>query len=228
MVLNHPPASSMAHVRVCTPSTGFNNCSALTAITYLFNMVGWSNSKLASFVWDAAVAKELVALLNCKEELKVPQSYMPYAIDQGVINKSAFSAAQNPSLCLYIHSIGCLLHNTRSINACINTSQYNQGIINNAKIVAYILRKTVNFSVSIFGEELGQDGYNNLMNNLGENSDNDALGSDAANWLIRARTDDGVPPEVEAWATQQAARIQNPRVDTLGAYIKSSYGGGSA
>lgn len=107
-----------ASARVASDFTRFDECTALTSLTYIEKTLGFRTlQETLSWLFVTNVRKELDRMLLHTEELYSEFSYLPYFIAFGASAKSPYSAASNPALFLLIHVVGACFGNQRSINA---------------------------------------------------------------------------------------------------------------
>jgi hypothetical protein len=144
-------------MRVATLSTYYHQCSALSALGYLWSLVGWKRDILIAFLWTPGLIKEVVGILEPEHEVDQLDSYLPYCVNLGLVNQSAYSAAKNPKFTVFCHTIGSLVGNLRSINAFYNTSGTLPSILDNAVIVAYIVANMSEFKIHITSDNVNEE-----------------------------------------------------------------------
>lgn len=144
-IRSHP----LAPIRVATLASRYSQCGAIQALGYLWETLGWPREKLGAYIWIDGIAQDLVRILKKGEELGAPHSYFPNAVDLGVITTSPYAASRNPRFNIFCHVIGALLGNPRSINAFYQPGSLSIPILDNAKVVAYVVHSSANFKMHL-------------------------------------------------------------------------------
>ncbi|CAN7976621.1 unnamed protein product [Ixodes persulcatus] len=87
-------------------------------------------------------------MMRDTEEIEIEFSYSAYLSDLRLMSKSFYSAAANPLLHLWLHSLGSLLLAERSLNAGYLSDTDFNGILANTLLLAFVRRRTTGFVMS--------------------------------------------------------------------------------
>lgn len=117
MFLHRFPGSEHAKLRVGTIVSRFRDCSALKTLVYFSRIMGVNDEQLLGWVWNRHVAQEIERVMDYRSEINNEFGYGPYFSFMKLGSKSATSMTLNPSLHVYVHTIGIVLGHSRSMNA---------------------------------------------------------------------------------------------------------------
>ncbi|QBQ65042.1 NP [Xinjiang tick rhabdovirus] len=136
--------------RIATLSSRYKGCSALTSLGFIASKMGLTTRLLSLYILTRPVAKELAQIAKEGESLEDVDGYFPYQVDMGLTNKSPYSLNANPTLYLWIHTIGSVLNLQRSLMAVLpQGSQDLSGTITSAAAVALHLTSSFSFKRQI-------------------------------------------------------------------------------
>lgn len=231
MLLIKVPTHDFSNFGVATLNARYSQCGALSTMGYIWDLLGWTKEDFVQFIWHEGTANEMANIMEGEEELDNPDSYLPYCSALGLVSSCVYSASNNPYFTIFAHTIGSLLGNPRSQNAFYDPSKINTVVLDNAKVVAYVASKTANFNLQFTTDEITPE-MKAIINSVepmimqeaeDELSNPEPRGSDLIQWLTYCKTYMGIGPKVQAWTRLAAARIQNPRKNSLGDYIKTNF-----
>lgn len=117
MFITRFPTTKFSSIRVGTITTRNQSCAAMTGIAQVAKVVGKTTLELLMYTPIRAVASEVLSISKPEQELDKIHSYARYMIPMNLVTKSPYSTTANPSLHLFIHSVGTAAGSLRSRNA---------------------------------------------------------------------------------------------------------------
>lgn len=115
------PSHPLSGARIGTEESRYKACTALKSLLDFSDQIGQSVSSISKWIWTDYLAKEFKTITKPSEEaIDSPYSYTPYLFEMRLVQRSAFSSANNPNMHMFIHAIGSALGVERSINAKFN------------------------------------------------------------------------------------------------------------
>lgn len=87
-------------------------------------------------------------MIRDTEEMEMEFSYLAYLSEMKLVSNSFYSAAANPLLHLWLHSLGSLLLAERLLNARYPSDTNFNGILANTVLLAFVRRRTTGFVTS--------------------------------------------------------------------------------
>lgn len=111
------PDLEMAYLRIGTLPSRYKGLSALSSLGLIAHSLGLTIEQLGLFIFTDPIAEDYKRLGREGQEIEDLDGYFPYQSDFGLVKKSAYSVAVNPTLYLWLHTIGCMLGLPRSYNA---------------------------------------------------------------------------------------------------------------
>uniref|UniRef100_A0A8D8AWN7 Nucleoprotein n=1 Tax=Culex pipiens TaxID=7175 RepID=A0A8D8AWN7_CULPI len=134
------PDHQLSGARIGTGESRYKECTALKSLLDFSEQIGKSIADIGEWLWISVLHDEFKVITKPGQELDNPFSYTPYLKDLRLVGRSAYSAANNPNMHLFIHAIGSALGVQRSKNAMINrNSEACPDTIENASVFAYVL-----------------------------------------------------------------------------------------
>ena len=141
MVLYHHPKHPWTFLRAGTLVSRFRESMALTDVSYMGRMCGLDPAEAARWVFDPQAAEELLGMFATDDKVDRDDSYLPYLADLDLVTRSQYSATAQPSYHNWVHIVGSLFANTRSLKASlVSTPGYR--LVTAAILAAYTLRRT--------------------------------------------------------------------------------------
>ncbi|ALO28651.1 nucleoprotein [Lone star tick rhabdovirus] len=104
-------------VRMATLPSRFKGCAAITSAGQVAKILGIEPGELGLFVYTEPVAVELANSNRPNQGMEDLYGYFPYQMDMGMTQRSAYSISSNPTLYLWLHTIGCTVGFQRSFQA---------------------------------------------------------------------------------------------------------------
>lgn len=208
------PKAASAPLRILTLVSRYKGCAAFTSMTMISQLVGLSASELAMFVMTRSVAQDYVRIAKDAKYAKETYGYFPYQSDMGLVSRSAYSIAANPTLYIWLHCIGTVAGSTRSMNAT-------------EPQLLLDLPNTVNSALAAATVLLGGGGYMFQFVRPGDKQVFKKFSGDFTREAERRARDTGRPPqsldettEAEYAETTSQADTQAPSLDEPdGGYI---------
>lgn len=137
MFLVRFPGNVMSSARIGTISSRYKDCAVYSSLGRLMRATGLPLKEIYKWMMVRAVATEAKALIEVEEEMDMEYSYAPYLSDFKLVTKSPYSVASNPTLHMWIHTLGSLLLSERSLNArCFGFYPLDE-IVQNTMLLAY-------------------------------------------------------------------------------------------
>lgn len=217
MFFNKFPGHEYAPVKVATLPSRNKDCGGIIALRDLAKYIGRDVTIAVRYVFDGGVAEEIMKMADAKEEEGKADSYFHYFREMGFSQKSPYSSSANPKLYNFVHSLGTLLGIKRSINARLFSTDGLINIVNLAAFVAAKVGKRVEAGLH-FAAKSELEAMEGLEN-AEENDDNSAEYIKIYDAIEKAAGE--LPPEVIAAVRETLSRVDAPRENTIGAYIKS-------
>ncbi|UCR92526.1 MAG: N protein [Apis rhabdovirus 3] len=134
------PNHDFSCVRVGTVTARYKDCAGMTSFLYAAILTGVESlAELAGWFSVKNIRKEVSNLFEDKDEYDLPDSYFPYQISLGIVDKSAYSAKTNPRIYTFCHIVGCIADKKRSINARDILDADVPGVRACARLAGYVL-----------------------------------------------------------------------------------------
>lgn len=136
-------------LRISTLISRFMGCFGLMSAAQVGNILGFLLTDLIELSTAKPVTKELKQMLVANQEAGNGFGYFPYQVDLGIVNKSAYSISANPSLFLWVHTLGVMNNSSRSLNARFpRRAEVLTDVIYSAIALAFELNKDDNKEIS--------------------------------------------------------------------------------
>lgn len=212
----HPYGS----LRMCVQGSRYKDCGVMDDIEFGKKLLGVDMVTLCTFAVDSSVNKELIAYLVLLSPDTKSNNYFPYIKEFGVINKSPYSASHCPNTHNWIHMMGTLLGETRSMNSRLAPKGQNIQALNLALACAYSLKDRVDvrpeFATST--DELDE------LKRIAGSVENDTLNPKLIMKNIFELTKGtGLGDEIKNWARDRVRGLLELRDGTIGKYIKEQF-----
>ncbi|AJR28434.1 nucleoprotein [Harlingen virus] len=164
MFFNKFQTHDKSTIRIATLPTRYRGCAAFTSYGELAIRLGIEPIKLPSLILTVAVAKDFDKINVNGEQAEQLDGYFPYQLELGLVKKSAYSAGNCPSLYLWMHTIGTMLHQQRSYRANVPKNVPDQmGTINSAIAVAMQFVAGGEFSMQFVGDARVQEAMREMQ-----------------------------------------------------------------
>ncbi|WAK77077.1 MAG: nucleoprotein [Longquan Niviventer coninga ledantevirus 1] len=209
-----------AIMRFGTLGSRYKDCSALTSLNHIKKLTGLSMEDFMLWIFTDSIADDLEQLAQPGQELDKHDSYAPYMRDMGVSDKSPYSAQANPSIHLFCHAIGTLLHSRRSINARMGPEVDTMSTIKNAQVVAYVLSTCPTFA----------KGFTKSLDTIPGLASKEVMGElpgepDPDRWFdYLSEQGFKIPLPIEQHSHDAARSLTNLRPDTVGQHLAGLLG----
>nr|WAK77193.1 MAG: nucleoprotein [Rhabdoviridae sp.] len=142
------PNNLYSTVRVGTMPSRYKDCSVFMALCQAVHNLAVPVDELYRWMFVREVAKEAHEMISGTEELEMEDSYSAYLSDLRLVTKSPYSAVTNPRLHSWLHCLGSLLLETRSLNARhLSDASFHQ-ILANTIILAFVRKRSTGFTMS--------------------------------------------------------------------------------
>lgn len=93
------PNHAYANLRIGTTGSRYRDCSALLSYGYITELIGHQDMEnFLYWIFVPAVGAEIDEMMSGEEEIEKMDSYFPYQMDMGLVQKSKYSAAANKML----------------------------------------------------------------------------------------------------------------------------------
>lgn len=209
------PTSKYSPLRMCVQGARYKDCSLLTDIMFAKSMIGVDDFKLFTLAVDASVNKELMRYLDYIGEDCLKDGYFPYLKELGVINKSPYSASQSPNAHNWIHMMGSLLGETRSVNSRLAPNGQNIQVLNLAIVCAYALKSRSDIN-PVFGENDEIMELRKIAGGASETSLDPGAIIENLNDLINETP---IGTEIMSWARGKIRILSDVRDGSIGKYL---------
>ncbi|YP_010229214.1 nucleoprotein [Almendravirus balsa] len=217
MFLKKFPEHQYSILRMCVQGARLKDCSLLSDIIFAKKLLGVDESAFLNYAVDGSVSHELVNYLNYLEDDTPLNGYFFYLKELGIIGKSPFSTTQNPNTHNWIHMMGALLGEDRSINSRIVSGQKTQ-VMNLAISCAYLARNKADISPRFAKDQATLNKYRELAEADGES----AITPEKVIGAIREfSTDSGEADVMREWARSKVHNFVELREGSIGSFLKS-------
>ncbi|AVM87299.1 nucleoprotein [Hainan black-spectacled toad rhabdovirus] len=202
-----------ALIRFCTLTSRYRDCSALLSIGYFCRITGITEVDFAAWVWADKVADQVVQVLKDGQETEYEYSYFCYFSCMGMGKNSPYSASNNAELHAWVHAVGALLHQGRSVNA-VKVGEFSiSDIIQHATLAAYGLGRGYTLKKTF-----------KRVNEADEEApmtvSDEPVGKNGDTWRLYF-TNIGFNDDMKEWFRETAEKISSPREGTIGEMVKS-------
>lgn len=221
MFLQEFPKHKLAEARFGTIVSRFKDCSALLSTRYICELTGMNLPQLSMWVFNEQVGRQMWAVCRNDQECDNSRSYMMYFVDLKLSDKSPFSAASNPHLHMFYHTIGVTLNQERSRNARLVGTMDFSTVTFNGGLVGYAYSKCGQLT-----PYAGVDGQNETDElNQEEESEGVTLVSEPQTrnpilWRIYIMKRHGIPPKnILEFATLIWKASENCRENSIGQFL---------
>lgn len=217
------PMHPLSNIRIGTTGSRYRDCAALMSYGYLLSLLSMNRLvDLLGWVFVLKIGEDVNRMMKAGEELNAQDSYFPYQVDLGLVQKSSYSASVNPHFFQWVHFTGALLRSQRSMNARqISESNLNE-IFANAACLAYTNARTfeamqiyaVDDNILPPDQDDDDDGSpGNILQNL-------LKSRDPVVWIAHIRSQGGdLPGPVKKYVKKVGLSIKDPREGTIEACI---------
>lgn len=125
-------------IRMATLPSRYLGAATLTSMAEIASKLGITPTELGYFVFTDPVAQEVDRIIEPGQTAEDQFGYFPYQLEMGLVTKSAYSSPQNPTLYLWLHTMGVILSNERSVKARLPKGVRDQmSTVNSAIATAY-------------------------------------------------------------------------------------------
>jgi hypothetical protein len=158
MYLYKYPTHELSFLRAGTIVSRFRECVSLGDVAYLAEMTGLTASSAMRWIFDPTVTGEIFKMYTTEDEVDVEHSYLPYLADLNLCSRSPYSSAIRPAFHNWVHLLGSLFGNPRSLRAALIGTPAHKLVLS-AVLAAYALRASVGFEQQVTekDEKLGAD-----------------------------------------------------------------------
>lgn len=217
------PMHPLSNIRIGTTGSRYRDCAALMSYGYLLSLLSMNRLvDLLGWVFVLKIGEDINRMMKPGEELNFPDSYLPYQVDMGLVQKSSYSASANPHFFQWVHFTGALLRSQRSMNARQISESNLNGVFANAVCLAYTYARTFD-ATQVFivdsnvlpDDNEDDDGGtpNQILQNL-------LKSRDPVVWIAHIRSQKGdLPGPVKRYVKRIGATIKDPRDGTIEACI---------
>nr|QSL99564.1 MAG: nucleocapsid [Evros rhabdovirus 2] len=134
MFLSRFPSSSKTTLRVGTAPTRYRDYSAMGTLSHLQKIAGIYDREIAYWIWNTEIARDFQRITDPRNEPLNLHSYAVYYSGMKLGTKSTASAAMNPHMHVFVHTVGSIMGYDRSKNAqlpanCIVTQPLRIGLV---------------------------------------------------------------------------------------------------
>lgn len=140
MYLNRHPGHECAALRVATIPTRLHGFSAYQDLHHITELLSVKLDVALRFIYADAVGKEVTQLIKSGEEVENRFSYTPYLVKMNCIQSSPYSSNNNQHFSCWVHTIGCMMGNSRSCNAKKLDKVSPLTLFHHAAVVAYYMK----------------------------------------------------------------------------------------
>ncbi|UAU42887.1 nucleoprotein [Ouango virus] len=209
-------------VRIGTISSRYRDCAALLGINHLAMLAGGSVGLGIQWALETSVQDDIDRLIHPGQETSNVGSYTPYMMDFGASVLSPYSTTANAAFHLYVHAIGSLNLDPRSMNARFIPAPNVSGIIQNAAFFVYATGKSVEWNIGFTeDDETPKAGMSREPKlSVGGHPKTKKV-RDWMNW--REANKDRFDEIMTSFLRDRASRLGAARSGSVGAYIKATY-----
>ncbi len=116
-VLYHHSKHLWTFRRAGTLVSRFRESMALTDVSYMGRMCGLDPADAAKWLFDPQAGEELLGMFATEDDVDRDNSYLPYLADLDLVTRSSYSATARPSFHNWVHIVGALFANPRSLKS---------------------------------------------------------------------------------------------------------------
>ncbi|AAK60421.1 nucleocapsid protein [Sprivivirus cyprinus] len=221
MFYNHFKKSIKATFRWGTIVSRFKDCAALATLGHVVKITGLTIEEVFTWVLQTEVAEELVKMMKPGQEIDNSASYMPYLIDMGISAKSPYSTIKNPSFHFWGQLVAALCRSKRALNARQPDEIDSMSISNASLLMAYALGS----SPDIEQQFSTGDTYRKPPKEASYLVSEEPKSRSVVEWIAWYSDVDNKPTDdMLMMAKRVAGTISGPRDNSVGKWIKQTYG----
>lgn len=215
MFFNNFREDDLSILRMCNLSSRFRDCAALLSINYISKLLGLTIPDLCEWVLVEIIGDEICRMMMKDQETNINDSYMPYLMDLYLSQKSPYSAAANPNIYTWIHTVGNCFKSERSKNANALPDACLTSPITNAQLMAFAFSKRAGLTKVMSSNEASGE-----LRNMGCAETVYPSTTDANSWLAWFNeSPNGTPRELIDFSHGVWASLKNCKGGTIGEYL---------
>ncbi|UYD62334.1 nucleoprotein [Boana pugnax lyssa-like virus 1] len=158
-------------MRVGTVVTAYEDCSALSSLTYFINKLGLTPEESVTYFFHPSIVRDLERLWNPGQEIEKSDSYFVHFKALGFSGKSPYSSNAAGYLYNCIHFTGSYLGDPRSLNAAVIDDKAPNEMIVIAAFLGDAFWGTSTYTRQLFLDDNDYEEYKKMMDDMDDFSD---------------------------------------------------------